>query len=705
MRYHGRILVLGVGLPLLLLALGCSTGRYAQLRSAPQNPLFPNLKSSWFTHPEPSDRTMQFLRRYDLADSLDGEPEPLLAKVRATITADPTPEKVYAYAEISYLAATRIEDSDPQRALDLYGGAVLHAYQYLFDPRLSYLRNPYDPQFRGACDLYNVALESGLRIVCEESGLKPGEEYEVETAGGKWNIVCSLHSSQWDIRDFGRFEFVSDYRIKGLRNHFVSFGLGVPLIAVRENYEDEPAVARYYPPELSFPVTAFLRPNLAALDSSGRPAPQRAVLELYDPLIEDDLAVLDRRVPLQNDLTTPLAYFLSNPQLGALATLGLLRPDLLFTQRPGGDAPIMGLYMVQPYDPDKIPVIMVHGLWSSPMTWMQMFNDLRADPKIRENYQFWFYLYPTAQPFWVTAGQMRKDLAELRETLDPEYRQPALDQMVLVGHSMGGLVSRLQTIESDEEFWRLVSDRPIEELKVEPELRRDLEQTYRFEPNPSIRRVITIATPHRGSEFSNQTTQWLASHLIRLPRRLLQSQQRLFRENRQALDEHSVLTIQDSIESLAPESPVFPVMLTAHRAPWVVYHNIIGILPQDEWVGRLAGKGDGVVQYASARAEDAVSELVVPSDHATVHAHPLAILEVRRILLEHLHAMRSPDGLPGMVQPVIYPKVDTLGSEEFGRQENRPGGSPLHDELVEPFHRRKPARSGEPASPGAISGW
>ncbi|GAB6165284.1 alpha/beta fold hydrolase [Thermostilla marina] len=653
-------LVFGV-LAAACLTLGCASGRYAELRSVPHDPLYSQVDFTWWRRPMPSDRTMQFLRRYDLVEDLDGEPEELLEKVRATIEADPTPEKVYAYAELSHWAAKQVEKSDPKRALDLYGGAVLYAYQYLFDDTLAKWRNPYDPQFRGACDLYNAALESGLRIVCRDSGLKPGYSYEVETAGGKWDIVCTISSSQWDVRDFGRFEFVSDYEIKGLRNHYVNYGLGVPMIAVRENYQGEPQVAKYYPPDLSFPVTAFLRPgNVHTINTSTNRLPgasQRAALELYDPIVRNDLELEGRRVPLQSDLTTPLAYFLSKPELGALATVGLLRPDVMFLERPTGGEPIMGLYMVQPYQPGKIPVIMVHGLWSSPMTWMQMFNDLRADPTIRQNYQFWFYLYPTAEPFWVTAAKFRKDLQEMRESVDPQHREPALDRIVLVGHSMGGLVSRLQTIDSGNDFWQLVSNRPIDELKLDPDTRKELEETFFFHANPSIRRVITIGTPHHGSEFSNETTQWLASWLIRLPKKLIQTQQRLFRENKDLLKPESLLAITDSIESLAPECPVFGVILAGHKAPWVVYHNIIGVLPQDKWIGRIAGEGDGVVQYASAHVEDAASELVVPADHVAVHAHPLAILEVRRILLEHLQQTRVPDGAPGVVQPAGYPSL------------------------------------------------
>ncbi len=138
------------------------------------------------------------------------------------------------------------------------------------------------------------------------------------------------------------------------------------------------------------------------------------MLELYDPLNSADIEVAGRRVPLESDLSTPLAYLLNQPQLQKKLdqpTLGLLDPD--------ATGQLEGLFMLEPYQPGKIPVLMVHGLWSSPITWMEMFNDLRAVPEINDHYQFWFYLYPTGQPFWYSAAQLRHDLAVMRQTLDP----------------------------------------------------------------------------------------------------------------------------------------------------------------------------------------------------------------------------------------------------------------------------------------------
>jgi len=588
------------------------------------------------------------------------DPRNFLARVQRLIQEEPGAEKIYAVSELAYLAAKKSESHNPRLALDLYGASVLHAFEYLFDEQFRDLRNPYDPQFRGACDLYNSALEGMLRLVCRRHGLRPGATYRLETATGSWQLSCLIGAGLWRPEEFERFEFVSDYEIRGLKNLYRTYGLGVPLIAVRRNDARHGPEATYYPDNLSFPVTVFLRPQFGPNpDADCDPADRFATLELYDPLVTTDIYCGTVVVPLQSDLTTPLAYFLSDPRMANLATLGLLRPETLLTFQPGRSKPIMGLYMAQPYEPGKIPVVMIHGLWSSPMTWMEMFNDLRSSPEIRRHYQFWFYLYPTAQPFWVTAAQLRHDLAQVRETLDPYHREPALDQMVLIGHSMGGLVARLQTIDSGDEFWRLISDRPFEEARGNSEVLARVQTVLFFRPSPQVRRVITIGTPHRGSHFSNLTTQWIMDRLIRLPEILIRTRDAFVQQNRALIRDSRLLEIETSIGALDPESPFFAAMHRCPKATWVKYHNIIGIIPRRGLLGKWAADSDGVVSYVSAHMDDVESELIVPADHMTVHAHPRAVREVRCILLEHLAEIQSFNVLPPLVsegpQPVGTP--------------------------------------------------
>jgi pimeloyl-ACP methyl ester carboxylesterase len=290
-----------------------------------------------------------------------------------------------------------------------------------------------------------------------------------------------------------------------------------------------------------------------------------------------------------------------------------------------------------------MPVVMVHGLWSSPITWMEMYNDLRSDPLLRQHYQFWFYIYPTGQPFWTSATQMREDLALMRRHLDPARSYPALDQMVLVGHSMGGLVSKLQTVESHDDFWRTVSERSFSELQADADALRALASTFYFRPNPSVRRVVTLGTPHRGSEFANNVTRWLSHKLITPPKKMFGSRNKLLTRNRGYFRRETPLEIKTSIDSLAPDSPLLPVLIAATPGPWIAYHNVVGHDEDAGWLEYLVGEGDGVVSLASARLDDTPqlrSQIIVPADHISVHRHPQSILEVRRVLFEQVAELR-----------------------------------------------------------------
>jgi pimeloyl-ACP methyl ester carboxylesterase len=311
--------------------------------------------------------------------------------------------------------------------------------------------------------------------------------------------------------------------------------------------------------------------------------------------------------------------------------------------------------MLEPYQPGKIPVLMVHGIWSSPITWMEMFNDLRSAPEVRDRYQFWFYLYPTGQPFWYSAKQLRDDLAEMRRELDPRHSEPALDQMILVGHSMGGLVSKLQVLDSRNDFWNIVSEQPFTTVKASDDVRLGLETTFFFHPNPSVRRVITIGTPHRGSNFANGTTRFIGSRLITLPKMLVNGRTQLIKDNPGLFRSDNVIEIPTSIDSLSPKCPVLPVMLSAATPPWIKFHNIVGLIPDKGFIGRVAGGSDGIVPFNSAHLDNVSSEIVVNADHVQIHSHPRSVLEVRRILLEHLAELNVPPSSPLDRQPWTAP--------------------------------------------------
>jgi pimeloyl-ACP methyl ester carboxylesterase len=653
-RQHGRP-PLALFLCFAAIAGGCASNEWVKVRDTPHNPLAGTLDLLAPGGPKPTPRTQQLIRRYNLQDELDGDRAGLLARLEDIQRREPNREHEYAMAELAYITAKQAETMHRDRALEFYGTALIHAYRYLFSADPDLPLNTYDPQFRGASDLYNESLEGVLRLVKREGEIRPGMSRTIKTANQTCSFDVVMHSSGWQAEDVDRFEFVSDFQVKGLTNHYQTYGLGVPLIAVRRSHSAPDAAERFYPPSVCFPVTAFLRVdsrrNRDSESDSPEPETKAArrpldadptaphfVLELYDSLDRQSIEVAGRTVPLEADLSTPLAYFLNQPQFqdAQLSTLGLLRP--------GEAKKLQGLYMLEPFDPHKMPVVMVHGLWSSPITWMEMYNDLRSDPAVRENYQFWFYLYPTGQPFWFSATQMREDLALMRRELDPAREHPALDQMVLVGHSMGGLVSKLQSVDSADTFWHTMSDHEFAELDADVDTVRSLAATYFFSPSPSVRRVVTMGTPHRGSPFSNGITQWLGHKVISLPSKMMQGRDELAARNKAFFRRDAPLGIKTSIDSLSPRSPVLSALLAATPAPWVGYHNVVGVDPDPGWKKYIVGDGDGVVALESARLDEMKqlrSQIVVPADHSGVHRHPQSVLEVRRVLFEQLAELRN----------------------------------------------------------------
>lgn len=587
----------------------------------------------WAKPPSPTERTQQVLRRYALEDSFALERKETLVKLQTYAARKSSLDLQHAVAEIAFQEgewASKLGQAE--KAQEMYATALVNSYQFLFDQKLDLERNAYDPQFRSISDIYNNSLEEVIRRLIKEDRFRVGQVVELRTLDR--TVRFSIEQpGLWNDEDIERFEIVGDYQATGVNNHYHTYGLGVPLIAVRRQPEQPKESERHYPPGLTMAFTAFLQFNEGV---SVQTAPARDLdskLSLLNPLEQVYVQVNDRWIPLESDITTPMAYFLNDPLLNTnvFATFALLNADFA--------KDFQGIYMLEPYDPKKIPVVMIHGLWSSPVTWLQMFNDLRADPDIRQHYQFWFCLYSSGQPFWESARQVRENLEEIRGRLETTGQPSrALSDMVLVGHSMGGLIARQLTMESEDSFWQILSDRPFEDVKGEQETIDRLRATYFFQPLPSVSRVVTIGTPHHGSRFANETTRWLGHKLITLPQTVTNEYLELAKQNEEIFQNTKPFTISTSIDSLAPGSPFVQQMLESKTAPYVKYHNVIGrIESQSIWSGIFQSEPtDGVVSVESATIHGIESETFVNAEHQKIHQHPRAILDVKRILYDHL---------------------------------------------------------------------
>ena len=299
-----------------------------------------------------------------------------------------------------------------------------------------------------------------------------------------------------------------------------------------------------------------------------------------------------------------------------------------------------GLSLLRPYRRGRVPVVFVHGLWSSPWSWSPMVEALEADPALRDRYQFWTFGYSTGDPILYSAWLLRRDLDEVRRKFDPDGTDAAFDRTVVVGHSMGGLLAKMMVQDSGPRLWRLVSDRPFEELAGDPEDRDLFRRALFFKPRPEVRRVVFIATPHRGSYLASfDLVRRLAAKLISMPREITAIGTDLVPMRDPTKRIVSLERFPTSIDNMSPGHPFIKKLANIPVTPAVTAHSIISV--DDD--SPLDQAGDGVVKYESAHIDGVVSERIIrPSSHST-QSNPQTIDEVRRILL--LHAEENPCAL------------------------------------------------------------
>jgi hypothetical protein len=273
-----------------------------------------------------------------------------------------------------------------------------------------------------------------------------------------------------------------------------------------------------------------------------------------------------------------------------------------------------------------------------------MVNELQADPLILENFQIWLFQYNTGNPIAYSAGLLRQALEEIVEKLDPDGRDPALRRMVIVGHSQGGLLTKLTVVDSGTTFWDGLSDKPFDDVVLSPETRELLERSLFVTPLPFVTRVVFIATPHRGSyQAERRLARWI-SGMISLPREILDMSLDLIGNEDISL-RRSLDGTPRSIEGMTPESPFLAALVEMPIDERVTAHSIIAVLGN----GPYEEGNDGIVEFQSAHLEGVASEHVVRSGHST-QSHPLTIREVRRILHDH-------DAASGLVREAAEPEA------------------------------------------------
>nr|WP_283949875.1 alpha/beta fold hydrolase [Limobrevibacterium gyesilva] len=506
-----------------------------------------------------------------------------------------------------------------------YLAASVYAFVYLFPADPARRPDPFDPRLRAASDIYNRGLTSGFASPDRSRVRLRSGRFELPF--GSIDITFDAASVRWGNLVLSDFTPADELHVIGLQNRYRRAGIGAPLAAsatapVQETGFRVAAV-------LKVPVTALLRIDLAAHDlAQGRLSGSIEVYPAFEPSVVE---IRGQQVPLEADTTAALAYGLSNPKIWRSEFAGFLQGDF-FARQPSQ------LVGVEPYRRGQIPVVFIHGTGSSAGRWGDMLNDLQADPVIREHFQFWVFFYSTGNPVPYSALQLRTAIEDAVRTLDPQGTDPALRNMVLVGHSQGGLLAKMLVIDSGSRVWDAFSSKPLDQMRVSPETRALLQRAVFVKPLPEVRRVIFIATPHRGSFVAGSWVGRLIGRLVTMPLNVANALAETAAGYPDELRVDPRATRFGSVWSMSPGNPGLQALAAIPVSPEVAAHSIIAV----QGNGPVETGDDGVVTYRSAHLDGVASELVVRSGHS-VQANPRAVAEVRRILLLHL-AESCPQG-------------------------------------------------------------
>lgn len=375
-------------------------------------------------------------------------------------------------------------------------------------------------------------------------------------------------------------------------------GVGGVLVGVRKETPRAPFA----------PFVGVTAPVTATLDFQGR----AATLTLRDPSVQAKARIAGAMRPLAADFSAPLAFY---PSPNETIT------GLVAAMNGSRFMDTTGLYMLQPYDPDRIPLIFVHGLISTARMWRNVINELETDPALRGRFQCWVFNYPTGNPVAYSALRFREELAKAEKLHGFPHG------FVLVGHSMGGIVSRMQAVTLDRASWDRAAPGVIDKLLAGSTDDSLIHRALIFDANPNVRRIVFICTPHRGSEMAIGGIGELGMRLIKLPVAITSTLSTSLLAPLAAFT-GSDKRFPNSVTSLSPKNPTLKVVDEASMP--TPHHTILG----DRGRGDSPNSSDGVVPYWSSHLDSAKSQKIVPGPHGSCEL-PQTLAELKRIL--HLH--------------------------------------------------------------------
>jgi pimeloyl-ACP methyl ester carboxylesterase len=517
-----------------------------------------------------------------------------LATVKTTVPRAPT---IAATEDELVLAKQHLVAAERAQPLVALGGDLSAA-------KLSLSVLEQRPSDSSALSIYNFSVARAVENV-ERANLRPWRQAtNVPTNDG--NYILTSPTPVDAEHDPSRYDLFPTDTLKIGGRFFktrppATSGVGAPLVAVGR--EENPQFRQQYK------LHRVYAPATAVIQFSG----EKADLKFVDPFQAERVALGKCNFPLAVDLSAPFAMLIARERPERLGFARVINP-----QRYADTA---RLTQLQPFDPARTPVIFVHGLQETPASWTSMIDSLRNDHWLREHYQFWVYSYPSGYPYPYSAALFRQDLDGIKRAF-PNHKR-----VVLIGHSMGGMICRLMITDAGDKIWRDLFATSPAKTPLSSDTRKLLEESLVFNHRADVQRVVFISTPHRGSKIASGWIGRIGAALVRTPRlftSVYASTKPLLVADPAA---RTLKRMPNSVDTLEPNDRFVRAVDKLPITRGIPYHSIMG----DRGRGDTPNSSDGVVPYWSSHLDGAQSELIVHSDHGA-QFNPDAIREVERIL-------------------------------------------------------------------------
>jgi pimeloyl-ACP methyl ester carboxylesterase len=519
--------------------------------------------------------------------------------------------------------------------------SIRYAYAYLMFSNRPAEARLFDNRQVQVRDFYNVAVS---RLISHAFSQRP-KDLDLTQPLILDQQQLHLHIQSLSLTRFPMPEELvaaDDLGFRGLRAINRRDGFGVEFVAILPDIlhtETRVHQSRFLPISI---VVKVRGDDLAAVLKSNA-----FDIDVYNPYDDERVSIGHDSTALAANFSAPYGLWLARTDLARTAYRSLLGIERQQAEPQ--------LYMLEPYNPDKRVILLIHGLASSPEAWISLTNDVLGDPILRSHYQVWQVFYPTNMPMLESRYHIAQLVKNAYQRVDPNGHDRANQHSVLIGHSMGAVIGRLLVSTSD------LSRTALQQLDADDRKRLlnvpIIKERFVMRPLPSVGRAVFVSAPFQGTDFADRWFTRAIRRVIHLPANLVKGidtavqRARLDSGLMDRVGQAGLLEFQNGPSELSRQSVFMQLTHDVQIKKNLPYHLIMG---QQNPKTPLMDGSDGIVPYRSSHLAGAVSEKIIQGGHS-IQETPEAVLELRRILRLHLEKIGDISVQTPALPPASHP--------------------------------------------------